>query len=146
VLCQNLHSCLWDAASPVYKHGSCRHRSRRSKEKSHFLFKTNSLKCRVPAHHWDISQSLLPSTAVPLPAPSIGCCRLCAEGAEVQPLTGFVSVASICILAKHFQLLICSPFQSGLRVGEKAGKDEVLQMLLRRECIANALKWTFILH
>lgn len=42
-----MHSCLWDAASLMYKQDSCCHRSRRSKEDVHFLFKTNNLRCQV---------------------------------------------------------------------------------------------------
>lgn len=80
----------------------------------HFLYRTNNLQRRVPAHGWDMSQSLLPPTAVPPPAPSIGCCGLRAKGAEMQPLTGSVRVASARILSNPSQLLVLSLFQSEL--------------------------------
>lgn len=65
----------------------------------------------VPAHCWGVSQSLLPPAAVPPPAPSIGCCRLCKRSLS-EALTGIVHVASTCTFPKPFQLLILSPFQS----------------------------------
>lgn len=96
----------------------------------------------VSAHHWDFSQSLLPTTAVPFLLWASAAAD-CAEGAEMQPLAGFVCVASTCILSKPFQLFILSPFQRELSSRWEDWESEVLQVSLLRECITNALQWTF---
>lgn len=96
VLCQSLHSCLWDAVC---------------KQASFSKQAVGTVKW-APVCHWDFSQPLLALTAAPLPAPSISCWRLGAKGAEMQPWTGLVQVASTSILSHPFWLLVLSPFQS----------------------------------
>lgn len=60
----------------------------------------------------------------------------------MKPWTGLAQVAPTSILA-------ALPAACSLTLSnqvEQLGKNKVLKMSLLRECIANALKWTFIQH
>lgn len=99
---------------------------------------------QVPAHRWDVSQSLqllflflLRALAAADSVQKEPKCSLRQLLCALPPLPPFQSPSN------------CSfshPFKVSWAAGEKIGKGEVLQMSLLRERIANALKWTFILH
>lgn len=99
---------------------------------------------QVPAHRWDVSQSLQLLFLFLLRA------LAAADSVQKEPKCSLWQVLCVLPPLPPFQSPSnCSffhPFKVSWAAGEKIGKGEVLQMSLLRERIANALKWTFILH
>lgn len=106
---------LRGCCGPAAQTRLCHHSSSWSEEDTHFLYKTNRLRCQESTclllGYFTVPPS---SSRCSLPWSEHRLCRLHAKGAAFQPLTPSVCATFTCIPLKHLQLLIPSPFQSKL--------------------------------